>query len=243
VSAAIAFANAGFGLFVLKESLPPSRRRPFELWRANPLGSLSAIRRYPMLVGLIGVIVLMRFAHDANPATWTYYTMLKFNWSLAEVGYSLMGVGILVALVMGLLTRLVIPRIGETSAVVFGLLCEAVGFLGYSLATRGWMLYGWMAVWSLSGLAGPALQGIMSRQVKGSEQGELQGALASVGSLTSIIAPVGLTNVFAFFTSARAPIYFPGAAFLAASICCFAALAVFVSMPARQRPALAPETA
>src|SRR5689334_1039575 len=92
VSAAIAFANFAFGLLVLKESLPEKNRRPFEIWRANPLGSLRAIRRYPMMIGLVCVIVFMRFAHDANPATWTFYTMLKFNWTPAQVGYSLMGV-------------------------------------------------------------------------------------------------------------------------------------------------------
>jgi MFS transporter, DHA1 family, tetracycline resistance protein len=242
ISAAIAFANAGFGFFVLKESLPAQRRRAFEFWRANPVGSLLAIRRYPRLLGLIGVVVLMRFAHDANPATWTYYTMLKFGWTPAEVGYSLMGVGVLVALVMGLLTRAVIPRIGETLAVGFGLLCEAVGFLGYALATRGWMLYGWMVVWSLSGLGGPALQGIMSAQVDAAEQGELQGALSSLGSLTSIVAPVALTNVFAYFTAADAPVYFPGAAFVTASLCCFGALAVFAGAHRRTRASVAPET-
>jgi len=97
-----------------------------------------------------------------------------------------------------------------------------------------------MVVWSLSGLAGPGLQGLMSRQVSASEQGELQGALASVGSLTSIIAPVALTNVFSYFTSARAPVYFPGAAFLAASVCCLASLIVFVGTRPRTRAEPAP---
>ena len=243
VSAAIAFANAAFGLLVLKESLPLNNRRQFEFWRANPLGALKAIRRYPMLVGLIGVVVFMRIAHDANPATWTYYTMLKFNWTPAQVGYSLMGVGVLVALVMGILTRAVIPRIGETLAVAFGLFCEGAGFLGYAISTQGWMMYGWMVVWSFSGLAGPALQGLMSRQVDPTEQGELQGALASVGSLTSIIAPVMLTNVFSYFTSIRAPIYFPGAAFLAASICCLTGLIVFLGARPHLRAQLAAQNA
>lgn len=238
VSAAIALANAAFGFFVLKESLPTERRRRFELWRANPLGSLLAIRRYPVVFGMIGVIVLMRLAHDANPATWTYYTMLKFHWTAAQVGYSLMGVGILVAAVMGLLTRWTIPRIGETAAVYFGLLCEAAGFLGYAIATAGWMLYGWMVIWSLSGLAGPALQGIMSRQVSENEQGELQGALASIGSLTSIVAPLLLTNLFWVFTSPVAPVFFPGAPFAAASLFCAGALAIFAATRLRRSAAV-----
>ena len=165
--------------------------------------------------------------------------MLKFHWTAAEVGYSLMGVGILVATVMGVLTRWTIPRIGETAAVYFGLLCEAAGFLGYAIATAGWMMYGWMVVWSLSGLAGPALQGLMSRQVSEKEQGELQGALASVGSLTSIVAPLLLTSLFWWFTSASAPVYFPGAPFAAASLFCAGALAIFAATKLRRGGALA----
>jgi len=235
VSAAIAFLNAAFGFLVLKESLPLQSRRKFELWRANPLGSLLAVRRYPMVFGLIGVVVLMRLAHDANPAIWSYYTMLKFGWTPALVGYSLMAIGILVALVMGVVTRFVIPRIGETASVTFGLVCEGFGFLGYALATGAAMLYGAMIVWSLSGLAGPALQGIMSRQVPENEQGELQGALASIGSLTSIIAPLLLTNLFWMFTAPGARIYFPGAPFAAASLFCVAALFVFWAAQSRAR--------
>src|SRR5215469_10013903 len=243
LAAAIALANAAFGYLVLSESLPRAQRRPFKLWRANPLGSLIAIRRYPMVFGMIGVIVLMRLAHDANPAVWTYYTMLKFSWTPAQVGYSLMGVGVLVALVMGVLTRLAIPRIGETMAVYFGLFCEAAGFLGYAISTSGRMLYGWMVVWSLSGLAGPALQGIMSRQVSEREQGELQGALASVGSLTSIVAPVMLTNLFWYFTSPLAPAYLPGASFVAASLFCVGAQVVFACAKKRARTPVASKAA
>jgi DHA1 family tetracycline resistance protein-like MFS transporter len=237
VSAAIALANAAFGYFVMKESLPRDKRRAFEFWRANAFGSLAALKRYPLLFGLIGVIALMQFAHDVLPATWNYYTILKYGWSPAQVGYSLMAVGVLVALNMGLLTRVVVPRIGETAAVITGLVFETVGFLGYALAAQGWMLYGWMAVWSLSGIANPALQGIMSRQVGPSEQGELQGALASVGSLMSIVAPVVLTGIFAKFTAGDAPIYFPGAAFAAASLACLGALLLFAAARGRLRPA------
>src|SRR5262249_5745943 len=111
------------------------------------------------------------------------------------------------------------------------------------LATSGWMMYGWMVVWSLSGLAGPALQGIMSRQVSESEQGELQGALASIGSLTSIVAPLMLTNLFWFFTSPLAPTYLPGAPFLAASLFCTGALGIFMAAQRRARMRIAPEVA
>jgi DHA1 family tetracycline resistance protein-like MFS transporter len=173
-------------------------------------------------------------AHDANPVIWTYYTMLKFNWSTAQVGYSLMVVGAMLALVFSVVTRIIVPRIGETRTVFLGLACGAIGFMGYAFASQGWVLYAWMAVWVLMGLSGPSLNAIMSRQVGPAEQGELQGALASLGSLTSVAAPPLLSNLFGYFTGAEAPIYFPGSAFFAASLCL--ALSALVFAWTRNRP-------
>jgi DHA1 family tetracycline resistance protein-like MFS transporter len=237
-AAGLAFANALFGFFVMSESLAPENRRKFELLRANPLGSLLALRRFPMVFGLFGVFVLMRFAHDANPSVWTYYTMLKFHWTTAQVGYSLMAVGAMATVVYGFLTRIIVPRIGEQRSVYLGLAAGATGFAGYALATQGWMLFGWMALWSFMGLAMPALNAIMSRQVSPDEQGELQGALASLGSLTSIAAMPSMSYLFAWFTGASAPVYFPGSAFLAASLCLVSAALVFAR--ARTTPVLSP---
>jgi DHA1 family tetracycline resistance protein-like MFS transporter len=238
VSAGFAFANALYGLIVLKESLPRGRRRAFELWRANPLGALIALKRFPLLIGMFGVVVLMRLGHDANPVIWTYYTMLKFNWSSAQVGYSLMAVGAMLALVFSFLTRIVIPRLGETRSAYLGLTCGAIGFFGYAFATEGWMLYGWMAVWVLMGLVMPSLNAIMSKEVGPSEQGELQGALASLGGLTSVAAPPILSNLFGYFTSSAAPIYFPGAAFFAAAVFTLLA-ALLLATTHRTRPVTA----
>ena len=232
-AAALALANALFGLVVLKESLPKAQRRTFEFWRANPFGAFKALGRFPTIIGLFAVIVLMRIAHDANPAVWTYYTMLKFHWTPKQVGYSLMAVGVTTAIVFGVLTRIIIPRIGEERAVYTGLLLGALGFAGYALVTEGWMIFVLMIPWSFMGLANPALNAIMSKLVGPAEQGELQGALACLGSLTSIAAPPMLTNLFAYFTSGSAPVYFPGAAFLAASVFLLAALLAFT----RLRPA------
>jgi MFS transporter, DHA1 family, tetracycline resistance protein len=234
VSSAIAFCNAAYGFIVLKESLPLSSRRRFELWRANPLGALIALRRFPAMLGLFGVVVLMRLAHDANPVIWTYYTMLKFNWSPAQVGYSLMVVGAMLAFVYSFLTRIIVARIGENRSVFLGLACGTIGFMGYAFATKGWVLYASMAVWVLMALSGPSLNAIMSRQVGHDEQGELQGALASLGSLTSVAAPPILSNLFGYFTSGAAPIYFPGAAFFAGSVCL--ALSALVFAWIRKRP-------
>lgn len=237
-AAAIALANALFGLLVLKESLPPERRRKFEMWRANPLGALKALRRYPMMFGLLGVSVLAQLAHDALPATWTYYTMLKFNWGPGDVAISLMIVGALTTVSFGVLPRLVVPRIGETNSVYVGLLCASLGYAGYAFSGSPLVLYAWMVVWSLGGVGGPALSAIMSKQVAANEQGELMGARASLDSITSIIAPLLLTNLFAYFTSGHAPIYFAGASFLAAALFELGAFGIFART--KPRAALAP---
>jgi DHA1 family tetracycline resistance protein-like MFS transporter len=241
VSAGLSVANALFGLFVLKESLPPEKRRKFQLWRANPLGALLAIRRHPAVLGFVGIFVLMRLAHDANPVIWSYYVYLKFHWTPHDVGVSLAFLGLVMAAVFGFLTRILIPRLGEGRAAYIGLTSGAIGFAGYAFATQGWMMYPWMLVWSLMGLAMPAINGIISKQIPANEQGEVQGALASVGGVTSIAAPILLTNVFAYFTGPGAPVYFPGAAFLAAgSMLALAALLLsrmrqhFVRSPAAQ---------
>ena len=237
-AAALAFLNALFGLVVLKESLPPERRRKFELWRANPVGSLRALGRFPMMFGLIGVGILLQLAHDALPATWTYYTMLKFGWGPGDVAVSLMAVGALTAVSFGVLPRLVVPRIGETKAVYVGLFFSTLGYAGYAFSAAPWMLYGWMVVWSFGGVGGPALNAIMSKHVPADEQGELMGARASMDSITSIAAPLVMTSLFAYFTSPQAPIYFAGASFLAAALFELAALGLFART--NPRVALAP---
>lgn len=227
VSAALAFANGLYGVFVLRESLPPEKRRAFEWKRANPLGALMALKRFPAMTGLVGMMVLMRFAHDANPAVWTYFAMLRFDWSMKEVGLSLMVLGAITAVAYGGLTRMVIPRIGEVRSIYLGLFAGALGFLGLAFASRGWMAYAVMPVFALIALVMPSLNAMMSKIVSSGEQGELQGALTSVGSLTSVAAPPFMTNVFAYFTGAHAPIFFPGAAFAVACLCLIAAALLF----------------
>ncbi|MEZ5500060.1 MAG: TCR/Tet family MFS transporter [Steroidobacteraceae bacterium] len=239
VAAGLAFANALFGFFVLRESLPPERRRPFDLRRANPLGSVMQVRRYPLLLPLIVVMVLMRLGHDSNPAVWSYYTMLKFNWSEGQVGLSLAAIGICVSIVYGGFTRIVVPRFGERGAIYMGTLSAAVGFAGYAFATSGWQLYAFMLPFAMMGLVGPSLNAIMSKNVPANEQGELQGTLASVGSLTSVVAPLIMANLFAYFTAPGAPVHFPGAAFLAASLCMLLAAFLF-SLSSAGRRVLAP---
>ena len=149
-----------------------------------------------------------------------------------------MAVGALTAVSFGVLPRVVVPRIGEVNSVYVGFLCAAIGYAGYAFSATPIQIYAWMLVWALAGIGNPALNSIMSKQVPANEQGELQGAVASLGSLTSIAAPVVMTSLFAYFTSASAPVYFAGASFLAAALFEIGALGIF----ARTKPhaALAP---
>jgi DHA1 family tetracycline resistance protein-like MFS transporter len=243
VAAGIAVVNAAFGFFVMRESLAPANRRTFDIRRGNPVGALAALRRYPAVLGFCVVFVLIRLSHDSLPALWTYYTILKFQWSPAEVGYSLMAVGAMTTLVFGGLTRVIVPRLGETRAVYLGLACGATGFLGYAMATQSWMMFPAMLAWSLNGLAGPSLNALMSVRVGPTEQGELQGALASLGGLTSIFAPPLLASLFAYFTAPAAPVYFPGAGFAAASVCLIAAVTLFARIQATPAAAAAVDRA
>ncbi|MBW2372774.1 MAG: TCR/Tet family MFS transporter [Deltaproteobacteria bacterium] len=229
-AAVLALCNAVYGFVVLPETLPAEERRPFDLRRANPVGALAQMRRYPVIVGLFGAFVLYMVSHNANPTTWTYYTMLKFSWTEREVGYSMGFVGLGVALVQGGLIRAAIPRMGEMRAVYLGYALMSLAFVGFAFASAGWMMYAFIVPFSLGGLATPALRGIMSNTVPANAQGELQGALASVMSLTAIVAPLFMTQLFAYFTSDAAPLYFPGAPFLTAGVLLLGSIAVFAGV-------------
>jgi DHA1 family tetracycline resistance protein-like MFS transporter len=226
----LALCNAVYGFLVLPETLPAEARRPFDLRRANPVGALAQMRLYPVIVGLFGAFVLYMISHNANPTTWTYYTMLKFSWTERGVGYSMGFVGLGVALVQGGLIRAAIPRMGEMRAVYLGYALMSLAFVGFAFASAGWMMYAFIVPFSLGGLATPALRGIMSNTVPANAQGELQGALASVMSLTAIVAPVFMTQLFGYFTSDAAPLYFPGAPFLAAGVLLLGSIAVFAGV-------------
>lgn len=235
-AAGFAFANALYGLLVLKESLPLENRRKFELWRSNPVGALLVLKRFPVILPLCAVLVLMRIAHDANPVVFTYYVMEKFGWSEGDVALSLVVIGIIVAISYATLPRL-IKRIGETRAAVIGLCGGAASFAGYAFAGSGWVIYAFMLPFALVCLVTPALSSIMSREVGPKEQGELQGALASLGGLTSVAAPLLLGNLFAYFSSRTAPLYFPGAAFLAAALCLVLAMGILAAIRPAARAA------
>ena len=221
VSAGLTLINWLYGYFVLPESLLPENRRPFEWSRSNPINSLLNLRRYPIVLGLVFPNVLIMIAGFATQSTWTFYCMDKFGWTEKMVGLSLGFVGVMAALVQGGLTRAIIPKLGNYRSISVGLILYCIGFVLYALANQGWMMFAVTALASLGGIAMPALQGVMSNQVPMNEQGELRGALTSVMSLTSVVGPLIMTQLFGYFTSTAAPIQLPAAPFWLASVLIF----------------------
>jgi len=218
VAAGLNFVNMMYGLFVLPESLAPANRRPFSFARANPLGSLGALGRHPVVLGLTGTMMCSYLAQWILQSVWALHTQARFGWSLRDVGLSLMLVGIMMALVQGVLVRAVVPRLGERRTLVFGLLAGVLGQASLGLADRGWLMVPAILVLSFGGLAGPAVQAIISREVGPREQGEVQGALSSLNGIAAIVGPLIGTNLLAYFSAAEAGVRVPGAAFFAAAM-------------------------
>jgi DHA1 family tetracycline resistance protein-like MFS transporter len=241
-AAALAMANVAFGYFALPESLPPERRRKFEWARANPFGAFRSLAHLPMVAGLLLAVFLYQVAHDSLPAVWMFFTQLKFGWGPAEVGWSLTFVGVMTVVVMGGLTGVVVPRIGERRAIVFGFLLMTVGFVAYALVPLGWMIYPAIAIGSLGGIANPAMQSVMSRQVGPSSQGELQGANASLASVAAILSPIFMTQLFSHFSAPTATVVFPGAPYLVAGVMVLGCVVIAMRTVPRQPAATTSRT-
>ncbi len=219
IAAGLSLLNVIYGLIILPESLPPEKRRPFEWKRANPIGSFISLKKYPMLVGMAIAFFLVHMASHAVQSTWSYFTMLKFNWNEADVGYSLAAVGILVAITQVVLVGWFNKRFGQNRTIVIGFLLWGTGLFLFAFADTGWMLYLFIVPYCLGGIAGPTIQGLVSNQVPDNEQGELQGGLTSLMSLTAIAGPPVMTSTFAVFTRTDGELpYFPGAPFILGTV-------------------------
>lgn len=205
--------NFLYGWFILPESLDKENRRPFNWRRANPVGSLMQLKKHPEILGLIFTLVFVYIAGHAVQTNWTFFTMYKFGWTEKLVGISLGVTGLMAALVQGYLIRFIQPRLGNERTILYGLSLYAVGLILFAFASESWMMFAFLIPYGLGGIAGPALQSVISAQVPKNEQGELQGALASLISFTAIIGPPMMTNVFYYFTHDQAPFQFAGAPF------------------------------
>ncbi|AQY22701.1 TCR/Tet family MFS transporter [Riemerella anatipestifer] len=205
--------NFIYGFFILPESLSEEHRRKFNWKRANPIGSLLQLRKHPELYSLILAWFLVYIASHAVQTNWAYFGIYRFSWNETIVGISLGVMGGLTALVQGVILRKINPKIGNERSIFYGIGMYSIGMLLFSFAGSSWMMFAILGIYCLGGIAGPSLQSVISTKVSASEQGDLQGALTSIISLTSIIGPPLMTNIFYYFTHNDAPFKFAGAPF------------------------------
>ena len=232
-AAALSFGNALYGYFVLPESLPPERRAKSAWHMANPLGALRLLRSSTELAGLAVVTTLYYLAHNSLPSMWALYTEYRYAWSRRDVGLSLSVVGVCAAVVSGALVGPFVKRFGERRSLLSGLLFGTIGFAGFAVATRGWMLMAVIPFIALWGIAAPAIQSLMARHVDPTAQGKLQGAINSLRAVTGMAGPILFTQVFAVAISPRYRLHLPGAPYYLAALLLGASLllAVYVTRP------------
>lgn len=217
-AAGLALINWLYGFFVLPESLLPENRNSLSLAKLNPFGTVGRLKVYPVVAGLAMAFFCMSLAQRGLENVWVLYTKEKFDWSERTNGLTLGLVGVMAIIVQGGLVRRFIAKYGERKALAVGLASSSLAFLGYGLATQGWMIPLIIVAGSLGGLSQPAVQSVVTGAVDPKEQGAIQGALTSLQGLTSIIAPLLFTSgLFRYFTSESRPMYLPGAPFLVGS--------------------------
>ncbi|MEQ1931094.1 MAG: TCR/Tet family MFS transporter [Parvularculaceae bacterium] len=230
--AALGAVNFTYGFFFVPETLKAENRRAFDWKRANALGAFAQFAKYPAILPIAVVTFLHQLGHWTFPSVWAFYADERFGWTPGDIGLSLMAVGVAAALVQGGLTRVIVPKIGERGAALFGLAIGVFCYVGYALATEGWMIYVLIPIGALGGFTLPALQSLMSRALPANAQGELQGAIGATNGLSMIISPWLMTQIFSAFIKPGepfavggvtllpdgAPFYFPGAPFLAACL-------------------------
>ncbi len=226
-AATLSLINFCYGFFVLPESLPADRRRAFEWRRANPLGTLTQMRKHPVVLGLLGALFLWGLGNQVMPNTWAFYTKFRFGWSEATIGASLAVVGLVMFSSQAIVMRFLVPRLGERRAALIGIASGMAGYAGFGLATEGWMMFAWLASWFFAAIVMPTTVALMSHRISPDAQGELQGAVASLFSLAAIIGPPIMTHLFARFSAPESSVHLPGAAFLAAAVLALGSLAIF----------------
>jgi DHA1 family tetracycline resistance protein-like MFS transporter len=200
---------------------------------AHPFGSLDLLSSHRELAGLSIVTTLYYLAHNALPSMWALYTEYRYAWDRRDVGLSLSLVGVCASVVSGALVGPIVKRFGERRSLLGGLLFGTLGFAGFALATRGWMIFATVPFIALWGIAGPAMQSLMSRHVDAFSQGKLQGAINSLRAVTGMVGPLLFTQVFAVAIAPRALVHLPGAPYYLAAVLLGASvlLASYVTRP------------
>jgi DHA1 family tetracycline resistance protein-like MFS transporter len=223
-AAGLSITNFFYGMFVLPESLPKEKRSKSAWHLANPLGSLKLLRSHPDLASLSLVVILYYLAHQSLQNVWVLYTEFRYGWNTRAVGISLALVGVCAAIVSGGLVGPYVKKFGERFSLVSGLFYGFLGFAGFGLAWKGWGALAAIPFIALWGVAGPAMQSLMSQKVDASSQGKLQGAVNSLRALTGMVGPILFTQVFSAAIAGNARVHLPGAPYFLAGVLLVGAL-------------------
>ncbi len=215
-----------WGYFTFPETLKEKNRRPFTLARANPIGSLISIGRYPAVLIVLAALFLIQLGNHSYSSIWSFYVTEVAGWTPFLIGVSISVYGFGVAGVQGGLTGPVVSRFGEVRAVYFALLVGLVSFLILAFAQNGVQIYTAIVIGVFAGFLGPAMQALMTERTPADSQGELQGAITSLYSLASIISPLAMAFLFSAYTD-EPGYYLPGAPFLLAAGLCVFAMMIF----------------
>jgi DHA1 family tetracycline resistance protein-like MFS transporter len=229
--------NWGWGFLVLPESLKAEHRRGFSWKRANPVGALLSMRRFPSVLGLVECYFIITLAQVMLQTTWALYTQERYGWDPLQIGLSLMFVGVATGLVQATLVKKIVPRLGDPRAVVIGMGISIIAFIGYGLAPYGWVIYAVICVGCLAGIAGPALQSYTTRHVPPNEQGAVQGVFAGLQSLASIPGPFIALYSFGWAIAPERSFHLPGIAFFEAAA--LSVLALFLAVRSFRRDRIA----
>lgn len=217
-AAGFSLLNFLFGYFILPESLDKDHRRPFSWHRANPFGSLKQLTRNQTIINLAVILFILNVAGQAMPTIWSFFCIERFGWDDKMIGFSLAFVGITIAIVQGGLIGPVTKKLGVKRSIFAGLNFYALGFFLFATANMSWMMFAFMIPYALGGISVPNIQSILSAQVPANEQGELQGGLTSLISITAVVGPILMSTCFTFFTKDPTGLYFPGISFFVGGI-------------------------
>ena len=226
VAAGLSFANTMYGLLILPESLPRDRRAPFRWKSANPIGALHLLRSDRVLTGLSVSNFFAQLAHAVLPSIFVLYATYRYGWDSKTVGGTLAMVGVCTMLVQGAGIGPIVRVFGERRSLLLGLVCGAAGFFIFAIAPTGPLSWLGIPVMSLWGVSGAAIQALMTKRVAPDQQGQLQGANASVQSVSQLLGPFLFTLTFAYFIGAQTPLHLPGAPFYLASALVLLALVI-----------------
>ncbi len=232
VAAGLAALNATWIFFILPETLAAENRRTFEWKRANPLGTFGPLFAMKGALPLLAVAFIWQLAHQVYPATWAFYAELAHGWDSRAIGWSLAASGTAMALTQIFVTGRAITALGETRTLMIGLIVGTLAYAAYAFATEGWQVYVILMFGALQMLAYPSLNAMLSRRVDASNQGALQGGMASIASVAAILGPLSLTQTLAY----GAEHGFPGAAFALAAALTLVAAGIVLAFLLRRGP-------